>query len=180
MNGFPPPPAYATSAAATSNIPTNEKGHLRKSSSTTTSANVPPRPTSNLSTSSISRLSVSSGRSNRLPTITFDDSVTQSLLSVSPRPEMVMFSADTEFCLCASWSPPQDKPAASSASSFDSSNVGTTQGSIYRVTDGKVSFQFGHQPAHQNLTAVDWTNSSSACLLGSTDGVIKVTNLIKV
>lgn len=95
-----------------------------------------------------------------------DDSVTQSLLSVSPRSQMVAFSADTDYVLCAA----QGKKAD------------TIHGSIYRISESENPpvLRFGNQPASQHITTVDWTNSSSACLLGSVDGSVKVTTLIKV
>jgi hypothetical protein len=72
---------------------------------------------------------------------------------------MVTFSQDTDYVLCASSS-------------------GTNYGAIHRVIEGKEVLKFGHQP--MQLTTVDWTNSSSACLLGTMDGTVKVTTLIKV
>ncbi|KAF1806393.1 WD40-repeat-containing domain protein [Mucor lusitanicus] len=95
-----------------------------------------------------------------------DDSVTQSLLSVTPRSQTVAFSADTDYVLCAA----QGKKAD------------TIHGSIYRISESENPpvLKFGSQPASQHITTVDWTNSSSACLLGSVDGSVKVTTLIKV
>ncbi|CDS13469.1 hypothetical protein LRAMOSA05645 [Lichtheimia ramosa] len=161
---FPPPAAYPRKSVS--------------ASVSNATAALPPRPTSNPSTSSLSRLSISSNRSNRLPLITADDTVTQSLLSITPRAQMVAFSADTDFCLCATASRPSASPTSENSSS--SSSSATTQGTIYRVSDGQPSLRFGYQPMHQKLTTVDWTNASNACLLGSIDGSVKVTSLIKV
>lgn len=79
---------------------------------------------------------------------------------------MVAFSADTDYVLCAA----QGKKAD------------TIHGSIYRISESENPpvLRFGNQPASQHITTVDWTNSSSACLLGSVDGSVKVTTLIKV
>lgn len=74
---------------------------------------------------------------------------------------MVAFSTDTDYVLCA----------AAEKTGF---------GSIYRVLEGDPVLKFGHQPIYQHITTVDWTNSSNACLLGSADGSVKVTTLIKV
>lgn len=83
---------------------------------------------------------------------------------MSPRSQMVAFSSDTEYVLCAA------------------TNEETTFGSIYRVseTDNPSVLKFGNQPLNQHITAVDWTNALNACLLGSSDGTVKVTTLIKV
>jgi hypothetical protein len=77
---------------------------------------------------------------------------------------MVAFSADTEYVLGAA------------------TTQESTYASIYRVAEaGNPSvLKFGNQPVYQNITTVDWTNSSNACLLGSVDGTVKVTTLIKV
>ncbi|KAI8890260.1 WD40 repeat-like protein [Backusella circina FSU 941] len=107
----------------------------------------PPEPRLNPSTTS------------RKSTASLDDSVTQHLLSTCPRSQMVTFSEDTDYVLCAS----------SNESNY---------GSIHRVLEGKEVLKFGQQP--MQLTAVDWTNSSNACLLGTMDGTVKVTTLIKV
>jgi hypothetical protein len=48
------------------------------------------------------------------------------------------------------------------------------------VLEGNPVLKFGNQPISQHITTVDWTNSSNACLLGSADGTVKVTTLIKV
>lgn len=103
--------------------------------------------------------------SHHIPAQQQDDGVTQSLLSVSPRSQMVAFSTDTDYVLCAA----QEKKD-------------TECGSIYRLTaeSGDPVCKFGHQPRDQHITTVDWTNSSNACLLGSADGSVKVTSLIKV
>ncbi|KAI9320162.1 hypothetical protein BX666DRAFT_1919911 [Dichotomocladium elegans] len=166
LPGFPPPAVYP-----------------RKSVSTSVTA-LPPRPTSNPSTSSLSRLSISSNRSNRLPFITVDDSITQSLLSFTPRSQMVAFSADTEFCLCATTSRKQSLSSSSSFSSLssasESQSLATTHGTIFKMSDGQSALQFGYRQLSQKLTAVDWTNSSNACLLGSADGSVSITSLIKV
>lgn len=77
---------------------------------------------------------------------------------------MVAFSTDTDYVLCAS----QEEEE-------------TGCGSIYRLSaSGDAVCKFGHQTLDQPITTVDWTNSSNACLLGSTDGSVKVTSLIKV
>ncbi|KAI9270113.1 WD40-repeat-containing domain protein [Helicostylum pulchrum] len=91
-----------------------------------------------------------------------DNSATPSLLSVSPRSQLVAFSADTDYVLCS---------AAAENSTY---------GSIYRVLEGDPVLKFGNQSLNQHITTVDWTNSSNACLLGSADGSVKVTTLIKV
>ena len=176
LSGFPPPPAFPSPGNGPIDLPKKPNA----------AAALPPRPKSNPSTSSLSRLSISSSRSTRLPMIAVDDSITQSLLAASPRPQMVAFSADTDYCLCAT-SSFSDRQLASSSSSVSSlssasdSNASiTVQGTIYRVADGRPSMQFGYQPSYQKLTAVDWTSSSNTCLLGSADGSVKVTNLIKV
>ncbi|KAL0079658.1 hypothetical protein J3Q64DRAFT_1838678 [Phycomyces blakesleeanus] len=216
LQGFPPPAAFSshktaihtdpfvTSPSSTALPPTS----LQSITATIAASPIlpatnilPPRPKSNPSTSSLSRLSISSNRSGRLPMITLDDSVTQSLLSFSPRSQMVAFSADTDYVLCASSAygrrtSNSPRPSSSTSSIFSmrsernnystnssfagSTNSGTTQGSIYQVSDGQTALQFGQQPAYQKITAVDWTNSSNACLLGNMDGSVKVTNLIKV
>ncbi|KAI9255118.1 WD40-repeat-containing domain protein [Phascolomyces articulosus] len=192
LAGFPPPASYPAPGGS-SGITADLLALSKKSSN---NAALPPRPKSNPSTSSRSRLSISSSRSTRLPMIAVDDSVTQSLLSVSPRPQMVAFNAETDFVLCASSSLMNDgtnrlitSSSSSSISSLSStsenhhngnSNNSSTQGTIYRVTDGRPALQFGHQPIHQKLTTVDWTSSSNTCLLGSVDGSVKITNLIKV
>lgn len=75
---------------------------------------------------------------------------------------MVAFSADTDYVLCAA------------------AQKSTTFGSIYRVLEGDPVLKFGNQSLHQHITTVDWTSSSNACLLGSADGSVKVTSLIKV
>jgi hypothetical protein len=76
---------------------------------------------------------------------------------------MVAFSADTDYVLTAS---------AAKSSTF---------GSIYRVSSpADCVLKFGKQPLDQQITTVDWTNSSNACLLGGIDGSVKVTTLIKV
>lgn len=95
-----------------------------------------------------------------------NDSVAQSLLSVTPRSQMVAFSADTDYVLCAAQAKKSD----------------TMHGSIYRISESENPsvLRFGNQPVYQNITTVDWTHSSSACLLGSVDGSVKVTTLIKV
>ncbi|KAI8083856.1 WD40-repeat-containing domain protein [Thamnidium elegans] len=103
--------------------------------------------------------------SNHIPPSTpssVDDSAAPSLLSVSPRSQLVAFSADTDYVLCA---------AAAEKSTY---------GSIYRVLEGDPVLKFGNQSLNQHVTTVDWTNSSNACLLGSADGSVKVTTLIKV
>ncbi|KAF7731736.1 WD repeat-containing protein 91 [Apophysomyces ossiformis] len=184
LSGFPPPPAFPPPQAQPSPVPSSPTPLASTSTTSIHNNTLPPRPKSNPSTSSLSRLSISSGRSTRLPTITVDDSVTQSLLSVSPRSEMIAFSADTEHILCASTASSASLSKSSSISSLisvaDGSNGTATQGTIYNVSDGQAALRFGHQPAYQKLTTVDWTNSSNACLLGSMDGSVKVTNLIKV
>ncbi|KAI9499031.1 WD40-repeat-containing domain protein [Zychaea mexicana] len=199
LAGFPPPAAFPSPGGSDSiDLTSSHSTSTKKPSAggtNTAAATLPPRPKSNPSTSSRSRLSISSSRSTRLPRIAVDDSVTQSLLSVSPRPQMVAFSADTDFCLCASSSLldlsrgviASSSSSVSSLSSMMSENNGnnsnsntTTQGTIYRVADGRPSLQFGYQPIYQKLTTVDWTSSSNTCLLGSVDGSVKVTNLIKV
>ncbi|ORY95843.1 WD40-repeat-containing domain protein [Syncephalastrum racemosum] len=159
LQGFPPPPAYPSPTKAT-HLP-----HMTMSASATTATLPAPRPTSNTSTSSLSRSSTRSA--SRAPKIAVDDSVTQSLLSVSPRSHMVAFDAETEFCLCATTSTTPDTSA-------------TTQGTLFRVADGSSALKFGHQPAYQKLTAVDWTSTSNACLLAGADGSVKVTSFIKV
>lgn len=75
---------------------------------------------------------------------------------------MVAFSADTDYVLC---------PAIQD---------GTTLGSIFKVLDGSPVLKFGSQPSDHHITTVDWTTSSNACLVGSADGSVKVTSLIKV
>ncbi|CAO3647731.1 unnamed protein product [Mucor hiemalis] len=99
---------------------------------------------------------------NILPKSTVNDSVTQSLVSISPRSQMVVFSSDTDYVLCPAI---QDQ---------------TTLGSIYKVLDGTPVLKFGSQPFDHHITTVDWTTSSNACLVGSADGSVKVTSLIKV
>ncbi|KAI9021463.1 WD40-repeat-containing domain protein [Phycomyces nitens] len=216
LQGFPPPAAFNSHKTTTHSDPfitSPTSATLPPTSLQSITANIaaspslpatnilPPRPKSNPSTSSLSRLSISSNRSGRLPMITLDDSITQSLLSFSPRSQMVAFSADTEYVLCASSAfgrrtSNSPRPSSSTSSLFSmrsernnyssnsssatSTNSGTTQGSIYQVSDGQTVLQFGQQPAYQKITTVDWTNSSNACLLGNTDGSVKVTNLIKV
>ncbi|KAG2221160.1 hypothetical protein INT45_007737 [Circinella minor] len=194
LAGFPPPASFPSPVSTFSTTTVAEVPIMNKKTSSNSSAALPPRPKPHASTSSRSRLSISSSRSTRLPMIAVDDSVTQSLLSVSPRPQMVAFNAETDFALCASSSLHSNNnrvlssSSSSSTSSFSSSsennNVSngnsSTQGTIYRVSDGRPSLQFGHQPIHQKLTTVDWTSSSNTCLLGSVDGSVKVTNLIKV
>ncbi|GAA5810781.1 hypothetical protein MFLAVUS_004208 [Mucor flavus] len=91
-----------------------------------------------------------------------NNSATPSLLSVSPRSQLVAFSADTDYVLCS---------AAAEKSTY---------GSIYRVLEGDPVLKFGNQSLNQHITTVDWTNSSNACLLGSADGSVKVATLIKV
>lgn len=90
--------------------------------------------------------------------------MTRSLLSVSPRSQMVAFSADTDYVLCTA------------------TTEESTYASIHRISqvDNPTVLKFGNQPVYQNITTVDWTNSSNACLLGSVDGTVKVTTLIKV
>lgn len=183
LTGFPPPPPLQRTVSES----TRNSIHSRKLSNASSNnvAALPPRPTPNPSTSSLSRLSVSSGRSNRFPMIAVDDSVTQFLLSASPRSQMVAFTNDTEFCLCvsSSLSSSNRRPSTSSSSNAaaDLTTISRiTQGTIYRTSDGQPSIEFGPQPAHQKLTAVDWTHSSNACLLGSIDGSVKVTNLIRM
>lgn len=77
---------------------------------------------------------------------------------------MVAFSADTDYVLC---------PAIQDQT--------TTFGSIYRSLEGSPVLKFGSQPIVQHITTVDWTTATSnACLMGSSDGSVKVTSLIKV
>ncbi|KAI8349228.1 WD40-repeat-containing domain protein [Choanephora cucurbitarum] len=93
-----------------------------------------------------------------------DNQVTRSLLSIHPRPQMAAFSTDTDYVLCASHAQNE------------------TFGSIYRVseTDSSSVLHLGNQPIYQPITTVGWTSTSNACLLGSMDGSIKVSTLIKV
>ncbi|CAO3617846.1 unnamed protein product [Cunninghamella echinulata] len=108
LQGFPPPPAF---------LPLSQPSI---SLSTQVSA-TPPRPKSNRSSSS--RTSVSSSRSSRLPSITADDGVMQSRLSVSPRSQMVVFSSDTDYLLCAT------SPIDTILSSLSSSSIKSTSSS---------------------------------------------------
>ncbi|KAI7872923.1 WD40-repeat-containing domain protein [Spinellus fusiger] len=214
LPGFPPPPPFSDKSTSTFNdlsvipsSPTASATQLSSLQSVTaaiaaaSSTSLPtgpilsPRPRSNPSTSSLSRLSISSNRSARPPMITLDDSVTQSLLSFSPRSQMVVFSADTNYVFCASSaqrnrqtsSSPQPSSASSTLSANSdttdtalNANAGMTQGTIYQVPDGQTALQFGQQHLYQKITTVDWTNASNACLMGSMDGSVKVTNLIRV
>ncbi|KAI9468259.1 MAG: hypothetical protein EXX96DRAFT_110525 [Benjaminiella poitrasii] len=94
--------------------------------------------------------------------------------STLPRRQMVAFSAETDYVLCAA------------------SSKQTTYGSIYQVLSSEDTsstsssssiFQFGCESIEQqNITTVDWTTHTSniTCLLGSVDGSVKVTTLIKV
>lgn len=91
-----------------------------------------------------------------------DDGIIQSLLTASPRTQMVSFSADVDYVLCAS---------------------NRHHGSIYKLLEPNTSsplLKIGNEPPlHQKITTVDWTNSSNACLFGTIDGTVKVTSLIK-
>ncbi|KAI8341688.1 hypothetical protein BC941DRAFT_414230 [Chlamydoabsidia padenii] len=224
--GFPPPAAWAPPSSRSN--PLAKQPYPSMSSPANSSASspsvLPPRPSSNRSTSS--RASVSSSRSARLPS-TADDGVLQSMLSMSPRSQMVAFSADTDYLLCATslitkYIPPTQQTSLSSSSSVSSHSststsspsispspspsvssshsssqslqndktqisttgksrfrVEETQGTIYQGSNGQPVLQFGQHHVYRKITAVDWTNASNACLLGSADGSVKVTNLIK-
>lgn len=229
LKGFPPPPAWAPPTSRTNSLATHPYPSLSSpaNSSAFSPSVLPPRPSSNRSTSS--RASVSSSRSARLPSKA-DDGVLQSMLSRSPRSQMVAFSADTDYLLCAtsliakyipptlrtssssssasaslhsssSSTSPSISPSPSPSSSHSSSRslqqnsnrgsdgskdatasryrVEETQGTIYQGHDGLPVLQFGQHHVYRKITTVDWTNASNACLLGSADGSVKVTNLIK-
>ncbi|CAO3668363.1 unnamed protein product [Umbelopsis ramanniana] len=120
-------------------------------------------PKPRVSSSSASRKSVSSMRSGRLPSV--DDTYTQTLLSVSPRPQMVAFSHDTEHVLCA----------ANATERADSTVVGM----VYQVANGEPAQQIAATQT-EKLTVVDWTSAANACLTGTADGSIRVTKLIRV
>lgn len=120
-------------------------------------------PKPRVSSSSASRKSVSSMRSGRLPSV--DDTYTQTLLSVSPRPQMVAFSHDTEHVLCA----------ANATERADSAVVGM----VYQVANGEPAQQIA-ATQNEKLTVVDWTSAANACLTGTADGSIRVTKLIRV
>jgi hypothetical protein len=101
--------------------------------------------------------SISSKRSRR----SFrDDNIIQSLLTSSPpRSQLISFSSDVDYVLCAS-----------------------TQhhGSIYKVLEPNTSSPVLKIGQPEKVTTVDWTtHSSNACLFGTIDGTVKVTSLIK-
>ncbi|KAH8547935.1 WD40-repeat-containing domain protein [Umbelopsis sp. PMI_123] len=154
LTGFPPPSPFSLPASTTPQSPIDIPG-----------ASLPiidiPKP--RVSSSSASRKSVSSMRSGRLPSV--DDTVTQTLLSVSPRPQMVAFSHDTEHLLCA----------ATATEQPDSPVVGT----VYQVATGEPAQQIAASQ-NEKLTVVDWTSAANACLTGTADGSIRVTKLIRV
>ncbi|ORZ25829.1 hypothetical protein BCR42DRAFT_401016 [Absidia repens] len=221
LKGFPPPPAWAP-PASTRTSPHAMQPYPSISSPANSSLSgsaLPPRPSSNRSTSS--RASISSSRSARLSSAA-DDGVMQTILSSSPRSQMVAFSADTDYVLCATSLLTKSIPvvrSSSSSSSISSSTIPTspsssislsshsssnpsrkienntsqdngdnnnalgsmeeTQGTIYQGRDGKPVLKFGQHHVYQKITTVDWTCASNACLLGSADGSVKVTNLIK-
>ncbi|KAI8394201.1 uncharacterized protein BYT42DRAFT_34676 [Radiomyces spectabilis] len=174
LEGFPPPPPFSPPKPFSSPKPP--------------SPSEPPRPTSNPSTSSLSKLSISSGRSGRFSSIAINDNVTQSLLSMAARAQLVAFSADTEYIFCAATVP--DSPASVSSSSSVvtdptvsesvNNNNRATHGTIYHIPNEKPALKLVQQPFYQRITAVDWTTSSNACLVGSIDGSVKVTSLIKI
>ncbi|KAI9258270.1 WD40-repeat-containing domain protein [Sporodiniella umbellata] len=86
----------------------------------------------------------------------------QSLLFNSPRSQMVTFSSDMDYVLCTS-----DRHL----------------GAIHKLSETSITaplLKIGNEPTpHQKITTVDWTNSSNACLFGTTDGTVKVVSLIK-
>lgn len=94
-----------------------------------------------------------------------DDTVTQNLLSVTPRPQMVAFSHDTEHLLCA----------ASASEEAKTPVVGM----IYQVSSGE-PIQQVTSPQNEKITVVDWTSTANACLTGTADGTIRVTKLLRV
>ncbi|KAM3580676.1 hypothetical protein VKS41_006739 [Umbelopsis sp. WA50703] len=155
LAGFPPPSPFSIpeSAAVTQSpidIPTSSSP-----------INETPKP--RVSSSSASRRSVSSMRSGRLPQM--DDTVTENLLSVTPRPQMVAFSHDTEHLLCA-------------ASASEESQTPVV-GMIYQVSSGDAVQQIP-SPQNEKITVVDWTSTANACLTGTADGSIRVTKLLRV
>ncbi|KAI8099668.1 WD40-repeat-containing domain protein [Halteromyces radiatus] len=226
LQGFPPPPAYSSQSTRPSTLVTTPHPSLSSPANSSSSSSIPspsaptttlppPRPSSNRSTSS--RASISSSRSARLSSV-LDEGVNQSILSVTPRSQMVAFSADTDYILCATSSssftdnnnntnialPPTVSSSSSSSHSPSSSSssssltslssgsqssvqnnkttsaiTGETQGTIYQSPEGKPVLQFGQHHVYRKITTVDWTGVSNACLLGSADGSVKITHLIK-
>ncbi|CAO3668486.1 unnamed protein product [Umbelopsis vinacea] len=153
LAGFPPPSPISmpTSTPSPIDIP---------GASPLPSTDIPkPR----VSSSSASRKSISSMRSGRFHTM--DDTVTQTLLSVTPRPQMVAFSHDTEHLLCAATANEQA--------------TSPVVGMIYQVANGEVTQQIASTQS-EKLTVVDWTSAANACLTGTADGSIRVTKLIRV
>ncbi|KAG2187953.1 hypothetical protein INT44_000703 [Umbelopsis vinacea] len=150
LTGFPPPSPFSL---PTSQSPIDIPGNLPPST-----IDIPkPR----VSSSSASRRSVSSMRSARLPSV--DDTYTQTMLSVSPRPQMVAFSHDTEHVLCAA----------------TERENGPVVGMVYQVAHGEPVQQIA-ATQNEKLTVVDWTSAANACLTGTADGSIRVTKLIRV
>ncbi|KAI8061442.1 WD40-repeat-containing domain protein [Gongronella butleri] len=164
------PPAPATTATPVSNLLTTAVLHMDPQPSVSSPA-FSVRPASNRSSSS--RASVSSSRSARLASFssTAEEGVTQSLLTMVPRAQMVAFADDTNHVLCAA-QPHQQNQHGRHHASHDG-----TRGTVYRVADGRPVLQLDPQHPYQSITAVDWTNASNTCLLGSRDGSVKVVNL---
>ncbi|GAB5591944.1 hypothetical protein Unana1_06844 [Umbelopsis nana] len=157
LAGFPPPAPICmpTTVSTTSPPPIDIPG--------SSSPPIPDIPKPRVSSSSASRKSISSMRSGRFHSV--DDTVTQTLLSATPRPQMVAFSHDTEHLLCA----------ATAIEQAESPVIGV----IYQVATGEPTQQIASTQT-EKLTVVDWTGAANACLTGTADGSIRVTKLMRV
>ncbi|RUS21790.1 hypothetical protein BC937DRAFT_91464 [Endogone sp. FLAS-F59071] len=190
LPGFPPAPPF------TPRPPTEPSS---------SSPSTPPRLKRRPSSSSVSsRLSMrSSHRNSLVPAISFDDTVTQTLLARSPRAQMVAFSVDTEHVLVASSGVPEAgvegeeeeeeeeeeeqggrdiphhplSPSALRHQARRPSGPGL-QGIVYQSTSGRVVQPLA--PHTQPISVVDWAATVNACLTGGVDGTIRVTKLIRV
>lgn len=91
---------------------------------------------------------------------------------------MVAFSADTDFVLTASVSAATKKYSGSIYRVQQQQQAEGQETATTATTTVPAALKFG--AGSQEITTVDWTNSSNACLLGTIDGSVKVTTLIKV
>ncbi|RUP43684.1 WD40-repeat-containing domain protein [Jimgerdemannia flammicorona] len=200
LPGFPPSPPFTARPTTASPDPFSPISPILSS----TPPRLKRRPSNSSVSSRSSRLSIRSSRNTIVspPAITFDDSVTQNLLSRSPRSQMVAFSADTEHVLAASsaagvaavagalaresslGSGEDDGDRYQSLSQAQSHQQQARDGDaglrglVYQSLDGLPVQPLA--PHTQPISVVDWAGTVNACLTGGMDGTIKVTKLIKV